>query len=85
MIASHAFGINDAGQVVGRSDTAGNTIHAFITGPEWDRHEGPSWVLRVVISAMLTGINNAGQVVGRSNTRPETPAMLSSLAPMGWA
>ena len=30
---SNAYGINDAGQVVGYSDTAGGTFHAFITGP----------------------------------------------------
>ena len=29
-----ARGINDAGQVVGCSDTAGGTSHAFITGPD---------------------------------------------------
>src|SRR3954447_18543671 len=30
---SHAYGINDTGQVVGVSDTAGGARHAFITGP----------------------------------------------------
>ena len=30
---SYAFGINDAGQVVGYSDTAAGIPHAFITGP----------------------------------------------------
>ena len=31
---SGAFGINDAGQVVGYSYTAGGASHAFITGPD---------------------------------------------------
>ena len=30
---SYAYGINDAGQVVGYSDTAAGDDHAFITGP----------------------------------------------------
>ena len=30
---SYAYGISDAGQVVGRSDTAAGAPHAFITGP----------------------------------------------------
>jgi probable HAF family extracellular repeat protein len=28
-----AYGINDAGQVVGSSETAGRATHAFLTGP----------------------------------------------------
>ena len=31
---SSPYGINDAGQVVGSSLTAGGEIHAFITGPD---------------------------------------------------
>ena len=79
---SIAFGINDAGQVVGYSDTAGGTIHAFITGPDGMgmRDLGTLGGL----AAMLTGINDAGQVVGYSTTAGGPP-MLSSPAPMGWA
>ncbi|WON74059.1 MULTISPECIES: hypothetical protein [unclassified Nitrosospira] len=37
---SEAYGINDAGQVVGRSATTDNgQEHAFIIGPRWRRHD----------------------------------------------
>jgi probable HAF family extracellular repeat protein len=65
--ASWAYGINDAGQVVGRSYTAANgQTHAFITGPNGvgmtelgDLGGGYS---------TAKGINDAGKVVGESRT-----------------
>jgi probable HAF family extracellular repeat protein len=76
-------GINDAGQVVGRSGTAGGPWHAFITGPDGmgmrdlgDLGGGYSRAF---------GINHAGQVVGESETAGGGPSMLSSPAPTGWA
>lgn len=59
---SYAHGINDAGQVVGVSDTAEGFPHAFITGPN-----GAGMIdLNSLVNAPLeeaTAINNAGQVV----------------------
>jgi probable HAF family extracellular repeat protein len=40
---SWAAGINDSGQVVGSSETAGGKQHAFIAGPQWRRHGGPQF------------------------------------------
>jgi len=61
---SKASGINDAGQVVGYSETADGQYHAFITGPNGvgmtdigPPGGGFSWA---------TGINKTGQVVGWS-------------------
>ena len=79
---SDAYGINDAGQVVGYSHTAEGANHAFITGPD-------GMGMRDLGTlggdySYANGINDAGQVVGRS-TRLEAPPMLSSPAPTGWA
>jgi probable HAF family extracellular repeat protein len=63
---SFAFGINDAGQVVGYSDTAAGASHAFITGPD-----GVGMTDLGTLggySSYALGINDAGQVVGRSDT-----------------
>ena len=38
---SRATGINDAGQVVGSSDTAGGVVPCFHHRPQRDGHEGP--------------------------------------------
>jgi probable HAF family extracellular repeat protein len=78
---SVALGINDAGQVVGRSDTAAGAQHAFITGPNGvgmtDLNSLVSLPSRVVLIE-ATGINNHGQVAafGSLIPEPETYAML---------
>ena len=59
---SHAYGINDAGQVVGWSDTAAGASHAFITGPN-----GVGMTDLGTLGGGYSyayGINDAGQVVG---------------------
>jgi probable HAF family extracellular repeat protein len=61
---SEAFGINDAGQVVGRSDTAGGVYHAFITGPDGIGMRDLGTLGGGFSEAF--GINDAGQVVGES-------------------
>ena len=59
---SYAYGINDAGQVVGGSDTAAGASHAFITGPN-----GVGMTDLGTLGGGYSyayGINDAGQVVG---------------------
>jgi probable HAF family extracellular repeat protein len=62
---SSAFGINDAGQVVGRAETATGYDQAFIAGPD-----GVGMTDLGTLGAgdfpMAHGINDAGQVVGWS-------------------
>ena len=53
---SHAYSINDAGQVVGQSRTASGGYHAFL----WDSTSG----MTDLGSGWAMGINDAGQVVG---------------------
>jgi probable HAF family extracellular repeat protein len=64
---SHAFGINDLGQVTGWSQTAGNAAqHAFL-------YTGGSMVDLGNLGGSQSigyGINNAGQVVGYSTIEP---------------
>jgi probable HAF family extracellular repeat protein len=78
---SRAQGINNAGQVVGESETAGVPSHAFITGPDGmgmrdlgtlggDRSEA-------------SGINDTGQVVGHSVTAQGNHAFITGPDGMG--
>ena len=68
---SQAFGINDAGQVVGFSGTAPGDWRAFITGPNGvgmtDLGTLPGYT-----ESSAQGINDAGQVVGYSTTATGT-------------
>ncbi|HUW62946.1 MAG TPA: hypothetical protein VMZ06_18220 [Candidatus Bathyarchaeia archaeon] len=59
---SRPYGINDAGQVVGWSDTTSDDNHAFL----WDPVNGMRDLS--VLDSVAMGINNAGQVVGASDT-----------------
>ena len=79
---SHAFGINDAGQVVGFSYTAAGSQHAFITGP--------NGVGMTDLGTLGGGPSDAlaSTTPGRwrdGPTRPQVLAMLLSPAPMAWA
>jgi probable HAF family extracellular repeat protein len=62
---SYAYGINDAGQVVGQASTAGNVAtHAFIDNGSVMTDLG---TLGGTYSS-ANGINDAGQVVGEPTT-----------------
>ena len=63
---SDAIGINEAGQVVGSSYTAGGVSHAFITGPDGMGMRDLGTLGGANSGA--NGINDAGQVVGYSGT-----------------
>ena len=63
---SYAYGINDAGQVVGYSDTDNGQTHAFITGPDGVGMTDLGTLGGDYSTAY--GINDAGQVVGESTT-----------------
>ncbi len=63
---SSASGINDAGQVVGWSDTAAGARHAFITGPNGVGMTDLNSLLESPAGIVLTeaaDINNVGQVI----------------------
>jgi probable HAF family extracellular repeat protein len=64
--SSFVSGINDSGQVVGRSETATGSEHAFITGP--DGHGMTDLGTLGGSFSDAVGINEAGQVVGSSET-----------------
>lgn len=64
---SHAWGINDLGQVVGESQTISGVWHAFI----WDSINGIQDIDTLGSGDSLAFcINNSGQVVGRYNYFP---------------
>jgi len=65
-VSSFVSGINDSGQVVGRSETATGSMHAFVTGPN-----GEGMIDLGTLGGSFSdaaGINEAGQVVGSSET-----------------
>jgi probable HAF family extracellular repeat protein len=73
---SNATGINDAGQVVGWSDTAVGQIHAFITGSNGvgmtDFNSLPDVPAGFVVGSAV-GINNAGQIIAYADAIPSIP------------
>jgi probable HAF family extracellular repeat protein len=77
--SSNAYGINDAGQVVGWSATATGAYHAFITGPNGVGMTDLNALVSQSDGTVLTeatGINNHGQVAAIGIPEPETYAML---------
>ena len=88
---SAATGINDAGQVVGYSNTATGDYHAFITGPNGvGMTDLSSLAVNLPDGITFVGgakaINNHGQIlVGVSVPEPETYVMLlAGLALLGF-
>jgi probable HAF family extracellular repeat protein len=73
---SEAYDINDAGQVVGRFNTAAGNEHAFITGPNGvgmrDLNSLVDLPAGIVLKAAL-GINNMGQIIVLASTIPPVP------------
>ncbi len=92
---SFAYGMNDAGQVVGASETgAGSTLgptHAFITGPNGVGMTDLNSLLELPEGTILfraDGINNHGQIIASGTTslvpEPQSYAlMLAGLALVG--
>ena len=88
---SEAFGINDAGQVVGWSDIPGGHIfHAFVTGPNGEGITDLNSLVNVPTGTVLftaTDINNNGQLIvyGVSETSmvPESEIYALMLAGLG--
>lgn len=64
---SKAYGINDAGQVVGTAQTAGGSFHAFLRGST-----GPMQDLGTLgaVNSVAVAVNASGQVIGRTGGGP---------------
>jgi probable HAF family extracellular repeat protein len=84
---SIAYGINDAGQVVGDFGTAGGySPHAFITGPNGVGMTDLNALVSQPGGVVLTeahGINNHGQVAAISIPIPEPETYAMLLAGLG--
>ncbi|SFH44412.1 PEP-CTERM protein-sorting domain-containing protein [Nitrosospira sp. Nsp14] len=79
-------GINDAGQVVGDSRTAGGIFHAFITGPNGTGMMDLNSLVDLPGGVVLTSasaINNAGQVIAIGAIIPEPEIYALFLAGLG--
>ena len=91
---SDAWGINDAGQVVGSSSTSSGTQHAFVTGPNGSGMIDLNSLVNLPDGIILTdarGINNHGQIIAMMQQDippiPEPPShalMLAGLALLGF-
>ena len=79
---SVAFGVNEAGQVVGYSYTAGGARHAFITGDDGMGMRDLG-TLGGASDSEAYGINNAGQVVGSSGDGVDSHAFITGPNGMG--
>jgi probable HAF family extracellular repeat protein len=84
--SSVAYGINDAGRVVGEAGTADGLGHAFITGPNGaGMTDLNSLVSLQAPNVVATAINNHGQlVISTTIPEPETYAMLFGLGLLGF-
>ena len=81
----YARAINDRGQVVGQLVTDGNTIHAFITGPDGAGMMDPTSLVDLPDGVILTDahdINNSGQFLA-AGTIPEPETYALFLAGLG--
>ena len=75
---SWAAGINDSGQVVGSSETAGGKQHAFIAGPNGEGMVDLNSLVELPDGLVLVGATaHAGQVTAVAIIRePETYALM---------
>jgi probable HAF family extracellular repeat protein len=86
---SEASGINDAGQIVGWSDTAEGSFHAFLTGLNGEGMTDLNSLVDlpqgVILLTQALDINNNGQVIAAGLVpEPETYAlMLAGLGLVG--
>ena len=87
---SKAYGINDAGQVVGGSLTTDGNLHVFITGPDGEGMMDLNSLVDLPSGVILVwgiDINNSGQVIANATipvaTIPEPEAYALMLAGLG--